>query len=95
VKGNFIWDDVGSWQALDRHFPWDKQRNIVIGDSYNIDTKKSIIVSDDGLVATMGVENLIIVRTKGVTLVIPKEKATDLKELIKQIAKDKTRLKYL
>jgi mannose-1-phosphate guanylyltransferase len=95
VKANFIWDDVGSWQALERHFIKDKNGNVVIGDFTGKDSEQSIIVGDHGLIATMGIRNLIIVQTKDVTLVLAKDKAADLKEFIKLIAKGKSGKKYL
>jgi mannose-1-phosphate guanylyltransferase len=95
VKANFSWDDVGSWQALDRHFPKDENGNVKLAHFYGKDTENSIILSDQGVIATMGVKNLIIVQTKKATLVLPKDKASQIKELIKIIAKDKAGKKYL
>lgn len=95
VKANFIWDDVGSWQALERHFPNDEFGNVRLAHLRSIDTENSIIVSDQGLIATMGIKNLIIVQTKDATLVFSKDKAAQLKELVKLIAKDKSDKKYV
>jgi len=95
IKANFIWDDVGSWQALERHFVKDENGNVAIGAFSGKDTKNSIIVNDEGIVATMGVKNMIVVKTKDALLLVSKDKAADLKELIKQINKNKAYHKYL
>jgi mannose-1-phosphate guanylyltransferase len=95
IKANFSWDDVGSWLAVERHFPQDALKNVKLGTVVAHQTKNSIIVADTGLVATMGIENLIVIQTKDVTLVMKKEDASNLKELIKMIAQDKKNLKYL
>lgn len=95
VKANFSWDDVGSWQALERHFPKDESGNIRLAHFYGKDTENSIILSDHGMIATLGVKNLIIVQTKQATLILPKDKAAQIKELIKIIGKDKAGKKYL
>jgi mannose-1-phosphate guanylyltransferase len=95
IKANFIWDDIGSWQALERHFPKDEYGNVRLAHFHGKDTENSIIVSDQGLVAAMGVKNLIIVQTKDATLVLSKDKAAQIKELVKLIAKDKVGKKYL
>ncbi|MCX8015203.1 MAG: mannose-1-phosphate guanylyltransferase, partial [candidate division WOR-3 bacterium] len=95
VKANFVWDDVGSWLALERHFVKDNLGNVIIGKIALKDTEKSIIVSDYGIIATMGIKNLIIVQTKDATLIISKDKASELKELLKIIRQNKEYNKYL
>lgn len=95
VKANFVWDDVGAWAALERHFTKDKSGNVTVGKVFCQDTQNSIVISDQDIVATMGVANLIIVKTKDAVLVVSKEKSAQLKELINQIKQDKTATKYL
>ncbi|MBS4015173.1 MAG: mannose-1-phosphate guanylyltransferase [Candidatus Latescibacteria bacterium] len=95
VKANFIWDDVGAWAALERHLLKDTSSNVTIGKVFNKDTQNSIVISDQDIVATMGVTNLIVVKTKDAVLVVSKEKSAHLKELINQIKQDKTAKKYL
>ncbi len=95
VKANFIWDDVGNWQALERHFTKDKQGNVIIGKIFSQDTKNTIIVNDKDIIATMGINNLVIVKTGDALLIISKDKTSDLKEIIKQIRQDKNGYKYL
>ncbi|MEO0084445.1 MAG: mannose-1-phosphate guanylyltransferase [candidate division WOR-3 bacterium] len=95
IKANFLWDDVGSWLALERHFDKDISGNVKIGNYVAKDTKNSIIVSNQNLIAAMGVKGLIIINTKDATLVISKEKSTQLKELIKLIGENPKGKKYL
>jgi mannose-1-phosphate guanylyltransferase len=95
VKANFIWDDVGAWAALERHFTKDKSGNVTIGKVFNKDTQNSIIIGDQDIVATMGIKDLIVVKTKDAVLVVSKEKSAQLKELMNQIKQDKTAKKYL
>lgn len=95
IKANFLWDDVGSWLALERHFNKDDSGNVRIGNCIVKDTENSIIVSDKNLIATMGIKNLIIVNTKDATLIISKEKSAQLKELIKLIGENPENKNYL
>lgn len=81
----FGWDDVGSWTALERINETDENGNVVRGNTLNIDTKGCIIESNGKLVATLGVEDLIIVETDDVTLICNKEKAQEIKSLIKEL----------
>ncbi|MCS7258125.1 MAG: mannose-1-phosphate guanylyltransferase [candidate division WOR-3 bacterium] len=95
IKANFYWDDVGSWLALERHFSKDSSGNVILGDVVNYNTQNSIIVNDKGLIATMGIDDLVVVRNQDVILVMSKAQAMQLKELIKEIAKNSRFQKYL
>ncbi|MFF2018150.1 mannose-1-phosphate guanylyltransferase [Paenibacillus sp. NPDC058177] len=81
----FGWDDVGSWTALERINNLDESGNVIKGNTISIDTKRCIIESNGKLIATLGVEDLIIVETDDVTLICKKEKAQDIKSLIKEL----------
>jgi len=83
--GTFAWDDVGSWPALESHFPKDDGGNTLIGTCEQIDSKNNIIVSKDRLTAVIGAENLVVVQAEGVTLVCPKEKAQDIKKMVSKL----------
>ncbi|MGG4144498.1 mannose-1-phosphate guanylyltransferase [Paenibacillus algorifonticola] len=81
----FGWDDVGSWTALERINDVDDNGNVTNGNTLNIDTKRCIIESNGKLIATLGVEDLIIVETEDVTLICKKDKAQEIKSLIKEL----------
>ncbi len=84
--GTFAWDDVGSWPAIESHFPKDESGNTLIGSCEQIDSKNNIIYSKDGhLTAVIGAENLVVVQAEGVTLVCPKEKAQDIKKMVSKL----------
>ncbi len=83
--GTFAWDDVGSWPALESHFPQDADGNTLIGTCEQIDSKNNIIYSKDRLTAVIGAENLIVVQADGVTLVCPKEKAQEIKKMLARL----------
>lgn len=85
IPCKFGWDDVGSWTALERINTQDEHGNVIRGNTLNIDTKGCIIESNGKLIATLGVEDLIIVETDDVTLICNKEKAQEIKSLIKEL----------
>jgi len=85
VKGDFDWDDIGSLDALSKTFPMDSEGNLVQGVHFGIDTKNSIIYSDDIPVTTFGVENMIIAVTNDTALICPKNRAQDIKSLVWQL----------
>jgi mannose-1-phosphate guanylyltransferase / mannose-6-phosphate isomerase len=76
------WNDVGSWTSLLDIAPRDAHGNFVQGDAVLEDTRGSYIHSDKGLVATIGVENLIIVDTPDALLVADKSRAQDVSKLV-------------
>ncbi|MEX1029326.1 MAG: mannose-1-phosphate guanylyltransferase [Paenibacillaceae bacterium] len=81
----FGWDDVGSWTALERINDLDENGNVIRGNILNLDTKGCIIESNGKLIATLGISDLIIVETEDVTLICSKDKAQELKSLIKEL----------
>jgi len=94
VKASFKWDDVGSWLALERVMKKDDAGNIGIGEHIALDTKDSIIVSDDGIIAALGVKDAIIIKDGNVVLVCDKGRAQDIKKLV-QTLEEKKMNKYL
>jgi mannose-1-phosphate guanylyltransferase len=88
TPADFLWDDVGSWLAVDRLNAKDADGNVVRGLHAPIDTHNCIVFgSDDHVVATLGVEDLIIVHTPDATLICPKGRAEEVREIVKQLGK--------
>lgn len=83
--GKFAWDDVGSWPALERHFPKDEYGNTVAGQAEMLDASDNIVVSKNHFTACVGVSDLIVVQAEGVTLVCDKTKAQEIKRLVKSL----------
>lgn len=87
LPASFDWDDVGSWTALTRHFPPDAAGNVVRGDATLVGARGNIVMSAEGhLTAVFGADDLIVVHTADATLVVPKARAAEIKELLKAIA---------
>jgi mannose-1-phosphate guanylyltransferase len=79
------WSDVGTWSTLFEILARDEDDNVVRGGEHiRIDTRSTLIVSDR-LVVTIGVSNLVIVDTGDVILVCDKDRAQDVREVVKQL----------
>jgi mannose-1-phosphate guanylyltransferase len=89
VRGDFIWDDIGSWAALERHCRKDKHGNVILGKGEALDARDNIVVAEDGLVALIGVRDLVVVRSAKATLVCARKKAQDVKQMVRLIANRK------
>jgi mannose-1-phosphate guanylyltransferase len=86
VEAPFNWDDVGSWLALERRLPQDAYDNTVLANHLGIDTKSCIIVGDrDKLIATLGVEDLIIIQDGDAILVCRRRDEGRIKLLVDQL----------
>jgi len=80
------WTDLGSWEALWEHLGGDANGNVASGDVLSVDTKDCLVMSTDGLVAAIGVENLVIVRTQDAVLVVPKERSQEVRRIVQRLA---------
>jgi mannose-1-phosphate guanylyltransferase len=90
VRATFDWDDLGSWLALERWLPKDLDRNVSFGHTCLMDVKDSIIWSDSGYVAGLGVEGLVVVKANNLVLVAKKERIQGLKQLIERLGPEFT-----
>ncbi len=76
------WNDVGSWTALWDIGSKDGAGNVILGDVVALDSKGSYVRSDGPLVAALGIENLIVVATEDTVLVLPHDRAQDVKTIV-------------
>jgi mannose-1-phosphate guanylyltransferase len=96
MPASFDWDDVGSWTAIARHFAHDSSGNVIRGRGLVEQGSGNIVVSEAGhLTAVLGAEDLVVVHTADATLVCPRGKASELKQLLKRLAADPGYHKYL
>jgi mannose-1-phosphate guanylyltransferase len=88
VPAPYRWDDVGSWRALERLHPQDADGNTVRATHCGLETKECIIVADPGrLVATIGVDNLLIVQDGDSILVADRRQEESVKQLVELLRK--------
>jgi len=79
------WNDIGSWSSLWDVSDKDDSGNSTAGDVMLIDTKNSFIRTDEKLVASVGLEDVVIVSTKDATLVAHKDRVQDAKVFASQL----------
>jgi mannose-1-phosphate guanylyltransferase/mannose-6-phosphate isomerase len=94
VKGAIVvadlgWSDIGSWQALWDVLPKDAGGNVILGDVLLEDTKNCLVRSEDMLVATVGMENTLVVETSDALLVAPLSRSQDVKKVVEKLKKEK------
>lgn len=88
VVGDFGWDDVGSWAALLRVRRRDEAGNVAVGPAHLVGTSSSVVWSEDGTTVVYGLDNVVVVRARGISLVTRTDLAPDLKKLLDQLPPD-------
>ena len=81
IPGDFGWSDIGSWDEVYRLSGKDERGNSITGKVIQKDTNNSYIYSADKVVATIGVDDLIIVNTADALLICKRGKSQDVKEI--------------
>ncbi|MEM8779842.1 MAG: mannose-1-phosphate guanylyltransferase [Cyanobacteria bacterium P01_G01_bin.49] len=96
LPANFGWDDLGDWNSLERLID-NKRKNVELGNHVDIDTEGAIIYASDDqeVIATIGLEDVVIVRDKNVTLVVNKNRTQDIKQLLKKLQNNSELEKFL
>lgn len=94
VPGDFGWDDVGSWLALERINKINSDGNVILydekknlGNVITIDTENCIISGSKKLIAVAGIKDIIIVDTDDATLICHKKSAQQVKDIISKLKK--------
>lgn len=85
VPADFDWNDIGSWSALrDLHAP-DKDNNRSNGESIFVETRNTFVQSSDRLIATVGVDDLMIIDTPDALLVAHTERSQEVKQVVQRL----------
>lgn len=82
APGNFRWSDVGDWDAVWTESEKDAAGNAIRGDGFAHEAKDNLIHSEGRLVCAVGVEGLAIVETPDAIMVVPRDRAQEVKGLV-------------
>jgi mannose-1-phosphate guanylyltransferase/mannose-6-phosphate isomerase len=85
VAGRFRWSDIGSWDAIFDIAERDKSGNAVHGPVMTADAKNCVIHSDGRLTTVLGANDLVVVSTPDAVLVMPRERAQEVRELVAKL----------
>ena len=95
VPADLGWSDIGSWSALYDLLSNNKKGKVISrGHHLGFDDKNCLVYAQDKLLATVGLEDIIIVDTPDVTLISHKDKSQEVKKLIEKLKKE-GKTKYL
>ncbi|MDD5643153.1 MAG: cupin domain-containing protein, partial [Syntrophales bacterium] len=82
VPADLGWSDVGTWEAFYNLLDKDSRGNAVVGRAEDIDSRNCLIFTQNRLVATIGLEDVIVVDTADASLVCHRERVQDVKHLV-------------
>ena len=87
IPADLGWSDVGSWTALDDITARDSRGNVIAGNVVDVESRDSIIYASNRLVATIGLNDMVVVDTEDATLVCHKDRAQDVKKIVEELKK--------
>jgi len=79
------WSDVGSWESLFDLLPIDPNGNAISGEYLGIDTHNTLVFGGERLIATIGVEGLVIVDTGDALLVCPRAREQEVRQIVARL----------
>ncbi len=91
LEGNFGWDDVGLWSTVFELGEKDENGSVVVRDDQDaspvlaIDSKNNLIGTSGRLVSLIGVEDLVVIDSKDVVLVVPRSRASEVKKIVENL----------
>jgi mannose-1-phosphate guanylyltransferase / mannose-6-phosphate isomerase len=86
---DLYWNDIGSWDSLFEVADKDEKGNIRMGDTLTIDTKDTLIISDNRLISTIGIEGCLVIDTGDALLIAKKGETQKVRKIVERLKKDK------
>ena len=85
IPADMGWNDVGHWSSLRDFAQKDSHGNVVDGEAVVLDCEDNVIQSDTGLIAAVGVNDLVIVKDGDIVMVCPRDRAQDVKKIVETL----------
>jgi mannose-1-phosphate guanylyltransferase/mannose-6-phosphate isomerase len=85
VPVDMAWSDLGNWESIYQRHTKNADNNVINGEVVCLDTQNSLLWSQSGVLTTLGVNNLIIVRTADATLICDRNSAENVKLLVDEV----------
>ncbi len=92
VPVDMAWSDLGSWDSIYQKHDKDADNNVMYGDVFAQDTTNSLLWSQSSMLATAGLDNVVVVQTADATLVCDRSRTEEIKSLVARVKKHKSEL---
>jgi mannose-1-phosphate guanylyltransferase len=86
----FGWDDLGDWNAIERLLKTEATANVELATHVGLDTQGCIVYASnpEDVIVTIGLEDVVIVRDRNITLIVKKERTQEIKQILKTLQND-------
>ena len=84
IPGNFGWDDIGTWNSLERYIKKDENENILNGKVLTFNSKNNIVYSGDKEIILLDADNIFCIDTDDVLVIGNRNTINKVHELRKQ-----------
>ncbi|HEY3291428.1 MAG TPA: mannose-1-phosphate guanylyltransferase [Anaerolineae bacterium] len=92
IPADLAWSDVGDWAALADFLPHDADGNAIVGKATLLDTHDTLVFGAERMIATIGLQDLMIIDTPDALLVCPRSRAQDVKAMVMRLKAEGSRL---
>jgi mannose-1-phosphate guanylyltransferase / mannose-6-phosphate isomerase len=92
VPVDMAWSDLGSWESIYQKQTKDENNNVMHGDVFAQDTTNSLLWSQSNLLATAGLDNVVVIQTADATLVCDRSRTEEIKSLVARVKEHKAEL---
>ena len=92
VPVDMAWSDLGSWDSIYQKQPKDAENNVIHGDVFAQDTTNSLLWSQSSVLATAGLDNVVVIQTADATLICDRSRTEEIKSLVARVKAHKPAL---
>lgn len=92
VPVDMAWSDLGSWDSIYARHNKDTSNNVTHGEVLSLDTKNSLIWAESGVLAILGLDNIVAIQTADATLICDRSRSEDIKALVAEVKAHKPAL---
>lgn len=92
VPVDMAWSDLGSWDSIYARHDKDASNNVTHGEVLSLDTKNSLIWAESGVLAILGLDNIVAIQTADATLICDRSRSEDIKALVAEVKAHKPAL---
>ena len=85
VPVDMAWSDLGNWESIYQRHTKDTNNNVTHGEVVSTDSNGSLLWSETGILATLGVDNLVVIQTADATLICDRSRTEELKLVVDQV----------
>ena len=85
LRGDFYWNDVGSWESVREMYPEDSNGNILVGDHVVVESSRNTVFAPERLVGLVGVDDIVVVDSGDAILVCKRDRVQQVRELVETL----------